>query len=53
MAFAMIVVPQQFALGRANEAFDGSGALKDPKAAQAVDGVARALLRLAAALRTG
>jgi chromate reductase, NAD(P)H dehydrogenase (quinone) len=51
MAFAMLVVPQQFALGRAHEAFDDSGALKDPKAAQAVGGVLKALLRVAAALR--
>ena len=52
MAFAMLVVPQQFALGRANEAFDEAGALKDPKAAQAVTGVLRALLRVAGALRS-
>lgn len=52
MAFAMLVVPQQYALGRAQEAFDDSGALKDPKAEQAVDGVLAALLRVAAALRT-
>jgi chromate reductase, NAD(P)H dehydrogenase (quinone) len=53
MAFAMLVVPQQFSIGRAHEAFDDAGALKDPKAAQAVDGVLKALLRLAAALRAG
>lgn len=52
MAFAMVVVPQQFALGRANEAFDDAGALKDPKAQQTVDGVVRALARLARALKT-
>ncbi|MEI2772973.1 MAG: hypothetical protein V9G98_20290 [Candidatus Competibacter sp.] len=28
MAFSMIVVPQQFALGRAHEAFDENSALK-------------------------
>lgn len=51
MAFAAIVVPQQFALGRANEAFDEGGALKDAKAAQAVANVVLALDRLARALR--
>ena len=51
MAFAMIVVPQQFALARANEAFDEAGGLKDPKAALAVAGVLQSLLRVARALR--
>ena len=51
MAFAAIVVPQQFALGRANEAFDDGGGLKDAKAAQAVANVVHALDRLARALR--
>jgi chromate reductase len=51
MAFAMIVVPQQFALGRAHEAFDDSGALKDARAAQTVQGVVDSLARLAGALR--
>lgn len=53
MAFAMIVVPQQFALGRAHEAFDDAGGLKDPKAVQGVANVLRALARLAGALRPG
>ena len=52
MAFAMIVVPQQFALSRANEAFDERAALKDEKAMRAVDGVLAALGSLAEALRT-
>ena len=51
MAFAAIVVPQQFALGRANEAFDEAGGLKDAKAAQAVTNVVQALDRVARALR--
>lgn len=51
MAFAMLVVPQQFALVRASEAFDEAGPLKDAKAGQTVSGVLTALLRLAAALR--
>lgn len=50
MAFQMIVLPQQFALGRAHEAFDDAGALRDPKAAQQVAGVVAAWARLAAAL---
>jgi len=53
MAFAMIVVPQQFALGRAHEAFDEAGALKDAKAVQSVENVLRSLAHLAAALRPG
>ncbi len=51
MAFAAIVVPQQFSLGRANDAFDEAGGLKDAKAAQAVANVVQALDRLARALR--
>lgn len=51
MAFQMIVVPQQFALGKAHEAFDEAGALKDAKAAQAVTGTLQALATLAGALR--
>jgi NAD(P)H-dependent FMN reductase len=50
MAFQMIVVPQQFALGRALEAFDESGALQDTKASQAVAGVLGALTTLAQAI---
>jgi NAD(P)H-dependent FMN reductase len=44
--FQMIVVPQQFALSKAGEAFDEAGALKDPKASQAITGVLQALARL-------
>lgn len=51
MAFAMLVVPQQFALGRAHEAFDDAGALADTKAAVAVDNVIASLCNLAQALR--
>jgi len=51
MAFAMLVVPQQYALGRASEAFDESGALKEAKAEQAVAGVLNHLLRVGGALR--
>lgn len=49
--FAMLVSPQQFALSRANEAFDEAGALKDEKARGSVEGVVAGLLRLAAALK--
>jgi NAD(P)H-dependent FMN reductase len=53
MAFAMIVVPQQFALGKAHEAFDSAGTLKDSRAAAAVDGVLTAVSRLAQGLKAG
>jgi len=52
MAFAMIVVPQQFALSRAHEAFDEADALKDEKARRAVGGVLTALVSLAGALQS-
>lgn len=51
MAFAMIVVPQQFALSRAHEAFDAEGALKEERARSTVSGVLSALGELATALR--
>lgn len=51
MAFAMIVIPQQFALGKAHEAFDDAGGLKEARAAQTVAGVLQALERLARALK--
>jgi chromate reductase len=51
MAFAMIVVPQQQAVGRAHEAFGPDGALADPRAAATLAGVLAALTRLATATR--
>ena len=51
MAFAMIVVPQQFALSRAHEAFDANGALKEERARSSVAGVLAALGALASALQ--
>lgn len=51
MAFAMLPVPQQFALAKANEAFDEQGALKDAKQQQSVEVVVHALLRVAGALK--
>ncbi|WP_374562501.1 NADPH-dependent FMN reductase [Ideonella sp.] len=50
MNFQMVVQPQQNALSRAGDAFDESGALKDPKTAAAVAGVVDALLAFAAKL---
>ena len=50
-AFQMIVVPQQFALGKAGEAFDEAGALKDAKAQHGVQGVLDAVGELATALK--
>ncbi len=50
MAFAMIVVPQQFALGRAHEAFDEQGGLKDARAQQSVESVLRPLAHLMGSL---
>ena len=50
-AFQLIVVPQQFALGKAAEAFDEAGALKDAKAQHGVQGVLDAVGELATALK--
>jgi NAD(P)H-dependent FMN reductase len=50
-AFQMIVVPQQFALGHAGEAFDEAGALKEPKSQRIVEGVLTAVGDLATALK--
>ena len=51
MAFAMLVVPQQFALGQAHEAFAADGVLSDARAAQSVERVLQGLVRVAGALR--
>jgi NAD(P)H-dependent FMN reductase len=53
MTFAMLPVPQQFALARAGEAFDEQGTLKDAKQQAAVENVVASLLRVAAALKSG
>jgi len=53
MAFAMLVQPQQFALGRAGEAFDDQERLKDEKNRAAAKGVVDALLALTATLKRG
>nr|WP_088280443.1 hypothetical protein [Ideonella sp. A 288] len=52
MAFQMVVVPQQFALGKAHEAFDEAGALRDTRAAQSVGQAVTALTAMATALKT-
>lgn len=51
MAFAMIVVPQQFALAKADEAFADDGSLKVPRSVQNVERVLDALTALASALK--
>lgn len=53
MAFAMLVLPQQHALGRAGEAFGADGTLQDARSATAVQGVVDALLALAGTLARG
>jgi chromate reductase, NAD(P)H dehydrogenase (quinone) len=47
---AMLVVPEQFALGQASKAFDAQGQLVDEKQAQSVKRVVDAVLRTARAL---
>jgi chromate reductase, NAD(P)H dehydrogenase (quinone) len=42
----VLVIPEQLALGRAHEAFEADGALKDPKRAASVAKVASALVRV-------
>lgn len=50
-AFQMLVVPQQFALGKAHEAFDEQGQLRDPKASARVSQVLQAWARLVRGLQ--
>lgn len=50
MAFAMLVLPPQQALSRANEAFDEAGRLRDAKVAASVDQELGELLTLATRL---
>ena len=51
MAFGMIVHPRQFALSRADQAFDPGGELKEEKSRESVAGVVASLLELAQALK--
>jgi chromate reductase, NAD(P)H dehydrogenase (quinone) len=53
MAFAMLVNPRQFALSRADQAFDAAGELVDEKARDSAAGVVASLLELGATLRAG
>jgi chromate reductase, NAD(P)H dehydrogenase (quinone) len=48
--FAMLVVPQQQAVPRAHEAFTAGGDWADPKLGQGVQGVVRAVLKLAGSI---
>lgn len=50
MNFASLVIPQQFALGHAGDAFEADGTLKDERNRQAVQGVLDALAKLSRAL---
>jgi chromate reductase, NAD(P)H dehydrogenase (quinone) len=45
MAFQMLVIPQQQAVGRASEAFGPDGRLADPKARATLESVLAALIR--------
>ncbi|MDD0809819.1 NAD(P)H-dependent oxidoreductase [Curvibacter sp. RS43] len=51
MNFASLVIPQQFALGHAADAFDAEGGLKEERNRQAVQGVLDALAQLSRAVR--
>jgi chromate reductase len=51
MAFGMIVHPRQFALSRADQAFDATGELKEEKSRESVAGVVASLLELGQALK--
>lgn len=51
MNFASLVIPQQFALGHAGDAFEADGSLKDERNRQAVQGVLDALARLGRAMQ--
>jgi NAD(P)H-dependent FMN reductase len=52
MAFAMLVVPQQQAVGKAHEAFAPDGTLADARLAAAVAQVLQSVMKLAAARST-
>jgi NAD(P)H-dependent FMN reductase len=51
MAFQMLVLPPQQAVGRANEAFTVDGTLSDPRAAATLEGVVGSVLKEAALRR--
>jgi len=47
----VLVVPDQFALNQADQAFDDSGAMKDEKKRQIVEGIGRKVVQVAAKLK--
>jgi len=47
----VLVVPDQFALTQADQAFDDSGAMKDEKKRQIVEGIGRKVVQVAAKLK--
>ncbi len=51
MAPGMVVVPEQFALSQAHQAFAADGSLSEGRAQQAVQRVVKAVLHMATALR--
>ena len=51
LALGLLVVPEQFALGQANKAFDDSGQLIDTQQLQSVQRVVSSVLRTASALK--
>lgn len=51
LSIGMLVVPEQFALGQANQAFAGDGSLADARQASGLQRVLDALLRTAGAMR--
>jgi chromate reductase, NAD(P)H dehydrogenase (quinone) len=51
-SIGLLVVPNEYALSGAHEAFDGSGSLKDAKKAEAALGVGQALVRTARAMKS-
>ena len=51
LSLGMLVVPEQFALGQAHQAFAEDGSLADPKQSAGLQRVLDALLRTAAAMR--
>jgi hypothetical protein len=51
-SLGVLVVPTQFALARATEAFDADGHLKDPAHGKAVDGVTHELVALLSRLKS-
>lgn len=48
----VLVVPDQFALNQADQAFDDSGAIKDEKKRQIVEAIGRKVVQVAAKLKT-